>query len=35
MNQLAASVREDWIKQYAGKFDSKTLFDYAESLFNQ
>ncbi|MDJ0882000.1 MAG: TRAP transporter substrate-binding protein DctP [Gammaproteobacteria bacterium] len=33
LNQLAASVREDWVKQYAGKFDSKTLFDFTSALF--
>lgn len=34
-NSLAASVREDWIKKYAGKFDSKSLYDFTEALFKQ
>lgn len=34
-NTLAASVRADWVKKYAGKFDSKALYDYTEALFNQ
>lgn len=33
LNDLAASVREDWVKKYAGKFDSKTLFDFTAALF--
>ena len=33
LNKLAESVRQDWIKKYAGKFDSKTLFDFTEKLF--
>ncbi|HID70825.1 MAG TPA: C4-dicarboxylate ABC transporter substrate-binding protein [Desulfobacterales bacterium] len=33
LNKLAASVREDWIKKYSGKFDSKTLFEFTEALF--
>lgn len=33
LNDLAASVREDWVKKYAGKFDSKTLFDFTVALF--
>ena len=32
-NKLAASVRADWVKKYAGKFDSKALFDFTEALF--
>lgn len=35
LNKLAASVREDWVKKYAGKFDSKALFDFTSSLFNK
>lgn len=34
-NKLASSVRNDWIKKYAKKFDSKALFDFTEALFNQ
>lgn len=33
MNKLAASVRDDWIKKYASKFDSKALFDFTAALF--
>ncbi len=33
LNKLAKSVREDWVKKYAGKFDSKGLFDFTEKLF--
>ena len=33
LNKLAASVRADWVKQYAGKFDSKALFDFTSALF--
>lgn len=35
LNKLAASVREDWVKQNAGKFDSKALFEFTEALFDQ
>lgn len=34
-NTLATSVREDWIKKYAGKFDSKALYEFTEKLFDQ
>ena len=34
-NTLAASVRADWVKKYAGKFDSKALFEFTNKLFNQ
>lgn len=33
LNKLADSVRQDWIKKYAGKFDSQTLFDFTAGLF--
>jgi TRAP-type C4-dicarboxylate transport system substrate-binding protein len=33
LNKLAESVRQDWIKKYAAKFDSKTLFDFTAKLF--
>jgi TRAP-type C4-dicarboxylate transport system substrate-binding protein len=33
LNELATSVREDWIEQYKNDFDSKTLFEFAEALF--
>ena len=35
LNDLAASVRADWIKKYASKFDSQTLFDFTQALFNK
>ena len=35
LNELAMSVREDWVKNNASKFDSKTLFDFTQSLFNE
>ena len=33
LNELAASVREDWVKENAEKFDSKELFEFTEALF--
>lgn len=30
---LAASVRQDWIKKYKNQFDSKALFNYTADLF--
>jgi TRAP-type C4-dicarboxylate transport system substrate-binding protein len=33
LDKLSESVRQDWVKQYAGKFESKTLFDYTAKLF--
>ena len=35
LNQLAASVRDDWVKQYARQFDSKALFEFTEALFSK
>ncbi len=35
LNKLAASVREDWIKKYGSKFNTKELFEFTEALFNQ
>ena len=35
LNELAASVREDWVKTNAEKFDSKELFDFTEALFSK
>ncbi|NNJ90822.1 MAG: TRAP transporter substrate-binding protein DctP [Gammaproteobacteria bacterium] len=35
LNKLAASVREDWVKKNASKFDSKTLFEFTQSLVNE
>lgn len=33
LNRLAASVRNNWVKQHAGEFDSKALFDFTAALF--
>ena len=33
LNDLSESVRQDWIKKYAGQFDAQTLFDYTAKLF--
>ena len=33
LNQLAESVRADWIKKYSGQFDAKALFDFTAALF--
>ncbi|MEH6651799.1 MAG: TRAP transporter substrate-binding protein DctP [Motiliproteus sp.] len=33
LNQLAGSVREEWVAKYAEEFDSKELFDYTAALF--
>lgn len=33
LNELSASVREDWVKQHAGQFDAQTLFDFTAKLF--
>lgn len=35
LNKLAGSVKAKWVKDNAGKFDSKALFDYTEKLFAQ
>lgn len=35
LNELAASVREDWVKNYASEFDSKTLFEFTQALFSK
>lgn len=35
LNELARSVREEWIKQNADKFDSQALFDFTSALFNE
>ena len=35
LNDLAESVREDWIKKYAGQFDSRALFEFTRKLFNE
>lgn len=33
LNELAASVRDEWVEKYADKFDSKALFDFTAQLF--
>lgn len=33
LNDLAASVRDDWVKKYASEFDSKALFDFTAAQF--
>jgi TRAP-type C4-dicarboxylate transport system substrate-binding protein len=33
LNELAESMRQDWIKQYAKDFDSQELFDLTAGLF--
>lgn len=35
LNDLAASVRVDWVAKYAEKFDAQSVYDLTESLFNQ
>jgi len=35
LNELAKSVRAEWVEQYKDKFDSKAVYDLAESLYNQ
>lgn len=35
LNELAASVREDWVKKYSSEFDSKALFDFTQALFSK
>jgi len=34
-NELAESVREQWIKENAGQFDSQALYDFTSGLFNE
>lgn len=33
LNELSDSVRQEWVKKYAGKFDSQELFDFTAALF--
>lgn len=33
LNRLAESVRQEWVKTYAGKFDAQGLFDFTAKLF--
>lgn len=33
LNKLSDSVRQEWVKKYAGKFNSQELFDFTSALF--
>lgn len=33
LNELAKSVRQDWVEDHADEFDAKTLFEYTAKLF--
>lgn len=35
LNKLSESVRAEWVKKYAGKFDSQALFDFTAELFEK
>ncbi|MDH5634116.1 MAG: TRAP transporter substrate-binding protein DctP [Gammaproteobacteria bacterium] len=35
LNELAASVREDWVKENSAEFNAKELFDYTQKLVNK
>jgi TRAP-type C4-dicarboxylate transport system substrate-binding protein len=35
LNQLAESVRQEWIAKYSKDFDAKGLFDFTSNLFKQ
>lgn len=35
LNDLAESVRQDWVAKYSKDFDAKALFDFTEKLFKQ
>ncbi|MBY6196370.1 TRAP transporter substrate-binding protein DctP [Vibrio hangzhouensis] len=35
LNELAASVRQDWVKKYKGNFDSQALLDFTAEQFSQ
>jgi TRAP-type C4-dicarboxylate transport system substrate-binding protein len=35
LNDLAASVRQDWVDKYKDRFDSQALFDFTEKQFAQ
>ena len=35
LNRLSASVRDDWVKKYAGDFDAQALFDFTARLYAQ
>ncbi|SEF42612.1 C4-dicarboxylate TRAP transporter substrate-binding protein [Vibrio hangzhouensis] len=35
LNELAASVRQDWVKKYKGNFDSQALLEFTAEQFSQ
>lgn len=35
LNELAKSVRQEWVAEYAKQFDAKALFDFTQALFQQ
>lgn len=35
LNQLAESVRQEWIAKYSSDFDAQALFDFTAKLFNE
>jgi TRAP-type C4-dicarboxylate transport system substrate-binding protein len=35
LNELAESVRQEWIASNSGEFDAQTLFDFTAALFNE
>ena len=35
LNELADSVRKDWVNENSKDFDSQALYDFTEALFNQ
>ena len=35
LNELAESVRADWVAKYQDQFDAKALFDFTSALFKQ
>lgn len=35
LNDLAESVRQEWIATYSGEFDAQELFDFTKALFNE
>lgn len=35
LNELAASVRDDWVKKYSSQFDARALFEFTQGLFNE
>lgn len=35
LNELAVSVREEWVTKNSADFDAKTLYDFTEALYNK